>query len=163
MALSRREKLKNLLVLKFSEISTDNGYRTTPLPVIGYIPAGHAVQGWPQICVVVGGGVLTWLDDPRTLSTMRFSVLVRGYFNDETSGIDENIFAGDTAGEPLLHDMLKVFHSIASEYLEASDAPWNIMGEDGLTIGPITPYAANMGYVDIQFNVLMRRVSSTFE
>ena len=163
MALSRREKLRNWLIREFSKISTDNGYRTTTQPVMGYIPWNHAVQGWPTICVRVGDERLEWLDDPRTRNETLCEVLVRGYFADEQAGVDENIYAADTAGEPLLHDMKRVFADIVTDMLNDTSNPWVLSNSSDPVFGAPIPFSVNHGYVEIRFSVRFRAQTSSFE
>lgn len=163
MALSRREKLRNWLIREFSVISEDNGYRTTPHPVLGYIPWNHAVRGWPTICVRVGDEELEWIDDPRAYYDTICEVLIRGYFSDELSGVDENIYAADSAGEPLLHDMKRIFAEIVTKNLAESTNTWVISNSSTPKARAPTPFSVNQGYVELQFRVRMRVQDSTFE
>ena len=165
MATSRRELLRDQLVRAFGQISTDNGYRTDPLPVVKtLLLPGQAVE-FPTICVSIGDEYLSFPegDMPRAnLLTTYVNVEVRGYFGGDTTGVGEDLYAAENYGEPLLHDMKQVFAGFLTTNINHSTEGWLVSNvRDPKFFGP-RPAARNSGMVSIQFVVKFIRQSATF-
>ena len=165
MAASRRELLRDQLARLFGEISVDNGYRTDPFPVRKTMLPQDQITNHPTICVGLGPEWLSFPegDMPRAnLLTTYINVEVRGYYADEMEGVDEDIWAAETAGEPLLHDLKKCWAALLTTNINSSTEGWIVSNvRNPEFIGP-TPTAKNRGYVSLRFIVKFIRQSSTF-
>jgi hypothetical protein len=165
MASARRELLRDQLVSLFGAISVDNGYRTDPFPVQKTMLHQDQIVNHPTICVGLGPEYLDFGqgDMPRAnLLTSYIQVEVRGYYADEMEGVDEDIWAAETAGEPLLHDLKQCWAALLTTNIVTSPDAWIVSNvKNPEFIGPV-PLAKNRGMVSIRFVVKFLRQSSTF-
>ena len=165
MAASRRELLRDQLVSLFGAISVKNGYRTDPFPVLKTMLHQDQIVNHPTICIGMGPEELRFPegDMPRAnLLTSYINVEVRGYYADEMEGMDEDIWAAETAGEPLLHDMKVCWAGLLTTNITSSTEGWIVSNvKNPEFVGPVA-LAKNRGMVSLRFVVKFLRQSSTF-
>jgi hypothetical protein len=122
---SRVEDARDAIIAELQNISTTNGYRTTPNQVINAIRPLDAVRTFPEIGVEIGDEVIVPKDDNRGVFDSEVDVHIVGICEANTDTGDDNDNLGDAA-EALLHDIKRIVGSLTLQWVNRSPNRWHI-------------------------------------
>lgn len=149
---SKREALRDQLVLEFSRIQSENGFRTDPYEVLNTLPVNaEAVKSFPTIVVLVGDEEWETQDQPRTILNSFVRCQVIGYFSELQGSGGPDVFASESAGEPLLDDMKRVFSRLLLKNVNVSGSRWIVQSSPRPRFTGPSYYHENRGVVSISF------------
>jgi hypothetical protein len=122
---SRSEDALDSIIAELQNISTTNGYRTSPNQVVNAIRPLDQVRTFPEIGVELGDEVIQPIDDFKTVFDSFIDVHIVGICEAYTDTGDDNVNLGD-AGEALLHDIKRIVGSLTLQWVNRSPNRWHI-------------------------------------
>jgi hypothetical protein len=151
---SKRELLRNQLVQEFSAVQEENGYRTTPYEVRNILPVdANDIKSHPILCVLVGEEEWEFNDTNRTVLSSFIKCQVWGYYADVQGSGGLNVYAAESAGEPLIDDMKRVLSRLLLKNVNTTGFRWLVsLNPRPRITGPMY-YQANRGAVILTFTV----------
>ena len=162
---SKVEDARDFLALAFSGIDVNLGYRTTVKEVLKSLTDLNQCTNFPTVHVLLGDGSIEPESEGWNVLTQTNQVIALGYFDDELESVSEiKKTAGETAGEPLLHDMLRVIYLNAlSELTSGNQTRFLIdLRENPLKIGRYFDYNSKRGAIAITFTIKIWMTDGAF-
>ena len=167
MALSRTELMLQQLIAEFQTISTQNGYRTDPVQVIGSCRHPDDIKSFPEFGIELGDEEVITKDDNWDMFDSVVQVTIQGAVKCDVDTGDD-LTNLQLTSESVVHDFKRKIAELMKKFIlqnaSGTAMAWNITPSKTMQFTRMVGFGTkrNIGVVFTQFSVRIRNQDATF-